>query len=204
MKKHLILVALFVGAIAVSCQRPSKTVVVDAVSVEGITIAMIDTDRIFREYDKVHDMRREIEETEQRLTNDLQQQATRLERDHQTLQNDFQNLQRIGHTLTVSDLTQRETQINTRLEQIQRRAEELGRLEQRYAQQLMELQMMRNQEVEDTIFAFIERFNETHGFSIIMSSARGSGVLYAMPSMDITQQVLDGLNAEYAVVRRRR
>lgn len=204
MKKTLIYIVLIFGIIAVSCQRPSETVVVEAISVEGITIAMVDTDFIFANYDMAADVRREIEETERRLTNDLQQQARRLETDHQTLQTDHQNYLRIGHTLTLSEQRQREEQFNRRAEQLQRRAEELQRLEQRYMQQLMELQAQRSREVEDAIFSFIERFNETQGFSIIMSNARGSGVLYSLPSMDITAQILEGLNAEYARTRRTR
>lgn len=205
MKKTLIYAAFIFGVVAVSCQgRPTETIVVEAISVEGITIAMVNTDLIFAGYDMVATVRQEFEETERRLTNDLQQQARRLETDFQNLQNDVQNYTRIGHTLTLSEQNQREAQFRTREEQIQRRAEELGRLEQRYMQQLMELQSQRNQEIEEAIFSFVERFNETHGFSIIMSSARGSGVLYSLPSMDITPQILEGLNAEYARTRRSR
>jgi Skp family chaperone for outer membrane proteins len=205
MKKTLIYVTLILGVIVASCQgRQAETLVVEAISVEGITIAMINTDSIFAFYDMAADMRRELEETERRLTNDLQQQARRFETDVQNLQNDVQNYTRIGHTLTLSDQNQREAQFRNREEQLQQRAEELQRLEQRYMQQLMELQAQRSREVENAIFAFVERFNQTQGFSIIMSNARGSGVLYSLPSMDITAPILEALNAEYARTRTRR
>jgi len=205
MKKNLIYVTFILGGLFVGCQqKQSETPVISAGSVEGITIAMINTDTIFARYDMADDMRRELEETERRLTNDLQQQARRFETDVQNLQNDVQNYTRIGHTLTLSDQNQREAQFRSREEQLQQRAEELQRLEQRYMQQLMELQTLRSREVEDVIFSFVEKFNQTHGFSIIMSNARGSGVLYSLPSMDITIQVLEALNAEYSQTRRRR
>ena len=205
MKKNLIYVTFILGGLFVGCQqKQSETPVISAGSVEGITIAMINTDTIFARYDMADDMRRELEETERRLTNDLQQQARRFETDVQNLQNDVQNYTRIGHTLTLSDQNQREAQFRSREEQLQQRAEELQRLEQRYMQQLIELQTLRSREVEDVIFSFVENFNQTQGFSIIMSNARGSGVLYSLPSMDITTQVLDALNAEYSQTRRRR
>jgi len=205
MKKNLIYVTFILGGLFVGCQqKQSETPVISAGSVEGITIAMINTDTIFARYDMAADMRRELEETERRLTNDLQQQARKFETDVQNLQNDVQNYTRIGHTLTLSDQNQREAQFRNREEQLQQRAEELQRLEQRYMQQLMELQTLRSREVEDVIFSFVEKFNQTQGFSIIMSNARGSGILYALPSMDITTQVLDALNAEYSQTRRRR
>ena len=205
MKKNLIYVTFILGGLFVGCQqKQSETPVISTGSVEGITIAMINTDTIFARYDMAADMRRELEETERRLTNDLQQQARKFETDVQNLQNDVQNYTRIGHTLTLSDQNQREAQFRNREEQLQQRAEELQRLEQRYMQQLMELQTLRGREVEDVIFSFVEKFNQTQGFSIIMSNARGSGILYALPSMDITTQVLDALNAEYSQTRRRR
>jgi len=205
MKKTLIYATFILGGIAVSCQqKQTETPVVAVGSMEGITIAMINTDTIFSLYDMAADMRRELEETERRLTNDLQQQARRFETDVQNLQNDVQNYTRIGHTLTLSEQNQREAQFRNREEQLQQRAEELQRLEQRYMQQMMELQTQRSREVEDAVFSFVEKFNQTHGFSIIMSNARGSGVLYSLPSMNITTQVLEALNAEYSQTRRRR
>jgi Skp family chaperone for outer membrane proteins len=192
MKKTLFYITLIFCGIAVSCQSKSpETTVITAGSVEGITIAMVDTDSIFANYDMVADMVKELEEAETRLTNDLQRQA-------RNFQTDYENYLRIGSTLTLSEQRQREAAL-------QKRQEDLQSLEQRYVQQLMELRSQRNREAEDQIFSFIEKYNQTHGnFSIIMSSARTSGVLYALPSMDITGPILEGLNAEYAQNRRRR
>jgi outer membrane protein len=186
MKKTLIYTTFILGGIAVSCQnKQSETPVATVGSVEGITIAMVDTDSIFAHYDMVADMIKELEDTEKRLTNDLQRQA-------KNFQNDYESYLKIGATLTLSEQRKRE-------EALQKRQEELQKLEQRYTQQLMTLRSQRNQEVEDQIFSFIEKYNETHGnYTIVMSNSRTSGVLYSLPSMDITEPILEGLNTEYA------
>jgi len=206
MKKTLIYVTLILGGIAVSCQpKQSETTVIKAGSIEGISIAMVNTDTIFALYDMAADVRKEIEETESKLTADLQRQARNLEAEHQRIQTDHQNYLRIGHTLTLSEQRQREEQFERRMGQLNSRAQQLQALEQRYTQQLIELQAQRSQEVNDHIFSFIERYNEEHGnFTIIMSNARASGVLYSLPSMDITGPILEGLNAEYVQIRRAR
>ena len=190
MKKTLIYTTLILGAFAVSCQnKSSEPSIVKVASVEGITIATIDTDVIFENFDMVADMMRELEATERRLMDDLQRQA-------RSWQTDMENYLQIGATLTLSEQRRRE-------EQLERRREELQQLEQRYAQQMMEVSGRKNQEMQDHIFAFVEEFNKTNGnFTIILSKARGSGVLYALPSLDITGPILEALNAEYAQNRR--
>jgi outer membrane protein len=203
MKKTLIYIALI---FAVSCQnKPSETAVVAVGSVGEITIAMIDTDSIFANYDMADDMRRELEAAEKRLTEDLQRQARSLQTDYQKLEADFENYQRIGHTLTLSEQRQREEQFQKRGEQMQRRQGEMQQLEQRYMQQLMELQAQKNGELQEKIFSFIEEYNKNNeNFSIIMSNSRSAGVLYSLPSMDITAPVLEAMNTEYARIRKKK
>ena len=206
MKKTLIYATFILGGIAVSCQpKQSETIVTAASSTEGITIAMIDTDSIFANYDMADDMEREFEATKKRLTEDLQRQARSLQTDYQKLETNFENYQKIGHTLTLSEQRQREAQFQGQGEQLQKRQGELQQLDQRYMQQLMELQAQKTREVEDKVFSFIEEFNKENGnFSIIMSNSRTSGVLYSLPSMDITGPVLEALNADYSKNRRKK
>ncbi|MDR0438416.1 MAG: OmpH family outer membrane protein [Bacteroidales bacterium] len=192
MKKTLIYAAFIFGGIAVSCQsKPSETSVFSAGSVEGITIAMIDTDVIFENYDMVADVMSELEAIEKRLTQDLQRQA-------RNFQTDYENYLKVGATMTLSEQRKKE-------EQLQKRQEEIQQLEQRYMQQLMEARAQKNQEVQDQMFSFIEEFNKENGnYSIIMSKARTSGVLYSLPSMDITEAVLEAMNADYSKNRRKK
>jgi Skp family chaperone for outer membrane proteins len=104
---------------------------------------------------------------------------------------------KIGGTLTLSEQKKKE-------EQLQKRQQDLQQLEHRYAQQLMDTRNLRNQEVQDKIFAFVEEYNKAHdNFTIILSKARTSGVLYSLPSMDITGEVLEALNEDYAKNRKK-
>jgi len=194
MKKTIIYATLILGVIATSCQHKQSDPTVKKVFSEGsgISIATIDTDSIFANYDMVADMIRELEGVERRLTEDLQRQA-------QAWQTDYENYLRVGATMTLSEQRRRE-------EQLERRRDELQQLEQRYMQQLMETRARKNQEVQDKIFSFIEEYNKEHGnYTIILSKARSNAaVLYSLPSMDITAGVLIALNEDYGRTRRRR
>ena len=55
-----------------------------------------------------------------------------------------------------------------------------------------------NQDVFSTINAFLLRYGKKHSYKIILVAANGN-IAYADPSMEITDQVVDELNKEYAI-----
>lgn len=53
-----------------------------------------------------------------------------------------------------------------------------------------------NQIMRDSIQSFLRDYNKQKGYSIILSKA-GDNILYADPAMDITTDVVNGLNKRY-------
>ena len=53
-----------------------------------------------------------------------------------------------------------------------------------------------NEEMRDSIENFLKDYNKTHKYSIILSKIE-SNILYADKAMNITQDVLKGLNKRY-------
>ncbi|MBT3241639.1 MAG: OmpH family outer membrane protein [Bacteroidetes bacterium] len=54
-----------------------------------------------------------------------------------------------------------------------------------------------NQQVYTTVIDYVNKYNETHGYNLILSQTSGGALLYADDYMNVTLQVLDGLNAAY-------
>ena len=52
-------------------------------------------------------------------------------------------------------------------------------------------------EVHDTIVSFISRFNKMKNYTFIFERSYGGTLLYADPSLEITDEILKGLNGEY-------
>lgn len=50
--------------------------------------------------------------------------------------------------------------------------------------------------MRDSIQSFLRDYNKQKGYSIILSKA-GDNILYANPAMDITTDVVNGLNKRY-------
>ncbi|MDE6493921.1 MAG: OmpH family outer membrane protein [Bacteroidales bacterium] len=155
------------------------------IPVSGLTIATVNIDSINQGYQMVADIQQELVRTESRLTADIQNQAN-------AFQKEYDNYLKIGATLTLSEQHKRE-------EQLQQKQQSIAELQQTYANQLVSLQAQRMEEVSNSILSFIEKFNRENGqFGMIVSTGKQSGVLYSLPSMDITSAVLRGLNEEYA------
>ncbi len=60
-----------------------------------------------------------------------------------------------------------------------------------------------NSDVQKTIYEYIRRFNQKHGYDCVLAyTIGGGGVLGVNDSLDVTKQVLAGLNAEYKAVKK--
>lgn len=185
------IVALAVGVCAFSCQNkqnaagtPSSASETAAVAVEGLTIATVNIDSINMGYQLVADIQRELERTETRLTADVQNQAN-------AFQKEYENYLKIGATLTLAEQKRREANL-------EKKQQDIAALQQTYANQLVTLQAQRMEDVTNTILSYIEKYNEENGpYTLVVMTGRNSGVLYAQPSLDVTQEVIDGLNQEY-------
>lgn len=71
----------------------------------------------------------------------------------------------------------------------------MANLENNMQKQYMEAQQI----VNDSIQAYIEHYNSTHGYDAIFIK---SATLYINPALDITDEIVEGLNARYNKVKK--
>lgn len=74
--------------------------------------------------------------------------------------------------------------------------EELEKLQSKYSVQFEKERQKYNDEMRDSIESFLKDYNKDHKYSIILSKVENN-ILYAEKSMDITEDVLNGLNKRY-------
>ncbi|MBN1199564.1 MAG: OmpH family outer membrane protein, partial [Bacteroidales bacterium] len=68
----------------------------------------------------------------------------------------------------------------------------------RYTQQVAEQEFKMNTQLLDTVNSFLTRFNQQYGYDYILAYRSAGEILIASDKLDITQQVLELLNQEYA------
>ena len=194
MKKHTFILAaaalLLVSLTACdnnSKQNPEATAPV--VKEGGLKIAYVDTDTIMAHYQYAIDMEKEILEYKE-------QQEAYGRQQMEKFQTDYQNYLKNGASMTLTQQQQKEAELK-------QRAEKMSTLEQELTAKIMDRQMSENTKLLNAIFAFIREYNAANQqFDVILrKSFNDTPVLYANPALDITQEILDGLNEEYKNVK---
>ena len=151
----------------------------------GLKVAYINTDSVLAKYQMARDMEESLKAYQQSLENELQSKASKLKSDYENYMKNGSNLTLTQQKQTEQDLTQRQ--------------QNLPAQQQQMLTNLQERQMADNKKLLDAIYAFIRDYNSKHqNFDIILSkSYMASPVLYIDEGMDITDEIIEGLNKEY-------
>ena len=141
----------------------------------GLTVAYVDTDTLLANYEYA-------KELEQELLAYKSQQEQYGRQQIEKFQKDYQDYLKNGDKLTRTQ-----------------RSEKMATLEQELTDKIMELQIEENTKLLNAIFAFVREYNaQNQKFDVILRKTfENSPTLYLNPGMDITQEILDGLNEEH-------
>lgn len=152
----------------------------------GSNIAYIRIDTLMAGYDMAKDLSGELQIKMDAAQKDLEKRGRNLERDA----NDFQN----RYTKGLMTRSQAEEANNKLMQQQQ----ELAALEQQKTYELNEERFVMNNRIIDAIRTYVEKYNSEKGFDVIISTDGTSNiVLTGNPALDITDEILKGLNEEY-------
>ncbi len=192
MKKHttLLLAAIFTLGLA-ACnnannkQNPEATTPV--VAEGGLKIAYIDTDTLLAKYQYAIDMEKEIREYGEQQRRYGQQQVD-------AFQKDYNNYLQTGSTMTL-------TQQQSKEAELKQRAEKMQTLEQELMTKIADKQSSETVKVMNAIMAYVREYNAANQqFDIIITKA---ATLYINPAMDITNEIVEGLNEEYKNIKKK-
>lgn len=158
----------------------------------GLTIAYVDTDTLLANYEYAKDLEAELLAYKNQQEQYGRQQIERF-------QKDYQDYLKNGSNLTL-------TQQQAKEAELKQRSEKMATLEQELTSKIMERQIEENTKLLNAIFAFVREYNaQNQQFDIIMRKTfENSPNLYLNPGMDITQEILDGLNEEYKNVKNKK
>ena len=157
-----------------------------------LKIAFVDSDSLLAKYQYAIDLQEELNKYKDAQEKSYQQQMTKF-------QNDYQNYLKTGENMTLSQQQATEAELK-------QRADKLATLEQELAAKVMQKQMDSNIELLNRIFAFVREYNaDNQQFDIILRKTfNDSPSLYMNPAMDITDEIIEGLNNEYKEVKAKR
>ncbi len=76
--------------------------------------------------------------------------------------------------------------------------QDLQQLSQRLSNELMGEQEKLNRQLRDTLVNYLDIFATDKPYKMILSNTLGDNVLYGVKDVDVTNQIVDGLNARHA------
>ncbi len=152
--------------------------------IEGeFKIAFINSDTVLKHFNFFKISRDKLEAKGKQMDNDLKNRANGLQREITNYQNTVSNLT-IGQAKAIEeDLTKK--QQNLRLYQ-----ESLG-------QELAMEESKLNQELYEKITSYLKDYGTKNGIHAVFKFDPSSDLLFAGQTMDITQEIIEGLNATF-------
>ena len=148
-------------------------------------IVYVDLDRILAEYDMANDLRSVVETKVQNIQAEVTRRGKKLENEVKAFQEKIDKglLTRTNAEIQGQKLQQQEIDFNNYAAQKQ--------------QEINEEQMVMMNQLGDAIQTYINKYNEEMQYSMIITNSGGAPVIAANPALNITDDILAGLNEEY-------
>ena len=153
------------------------------IAVSGLKIAYIDVDSLLANYTFYQDLAEEMTRKEENYRLALTEEANKWQKDVEAHQKKIAN--------SVYSSVERAQSEENRLAKRQQALQEKS---DKYTQELLAERDANSQKISETVDNFVKEYNKTHGFNMIISKA---SLLYADEALNITAQILEGLNAAY-------
>lgn len=201
MKKLLIAVAvLALGMTACNNTNNNATTTEEAAVQTTGKIAYFNIDQVVAEYTFAKDKQAEFQAKYDAATKKLAANEKAIEKDYNKLQNKVVELQdkvqkvlitRANAEVEMQKLQAEEAKIQERINKHQQEA-------QKVANELGEEEMVINNQIVNNVYEFVAKLNADLRYDLVLSSTTTGGpIINANPALNITAEIVAGLNAAY-------
>lgn len=190
MKKYFIAAAILcAGYVLSSCQGKTEEeeTTNENVQATGLKIAYVELDTLMSNYQLYKDYSEVLTRKGNNIQNTLAKKQRKLEADAAAMQKKYES-----NGFTTRDELERAQQ------NIQQQQADLAQLAERLNAEFNNEQARINEEARDSIQSFLKKYNKTKKYDYVMVKA-GDNLLIANPKLDITNEVIKGLNKRYKI-----
>jgi outer membrane protein len=182
----IVLFALHFSGNKKSATQSEATAVGDSVKFTKLPIAYVNVDSLLINYSFAKDLNEALLRKQEGSRASLNEKAKVL----QAEMGDFQK--KVDNNAFLS---------RDRAEAEQRRLmgkqQEFEQMKERLSSELMVQQQKMNEQLRDTINAFLKEYNKEKNYHLIISNTMFDNILYAKESYNITKEVVEQLNERY-------
>ncbi len=155
-------------------------------SYDNLRVAYVNIDSLLNGYDMYIDKRDEFVEEQTNSQSELQSRSRQLQ----------QEFNELREKLNKGMITRAKAQMMQR--NLGEKEQKLRQLRQNMSSELAEKEQVIYRQVLNSVMDYLDDYAEKHDYHYILSYSFGGPVLYKKDDFEITQDVLKGLNEEYA------
>jgi outer membrane protein len=150
-----------------------------------ITIAYVEYDSLLSQYKLAQDVQKELVRKEMSINNTMESERKKLQEEAAEFERNMQN----GIYIT-------EERAKIEYEKILKKEQEAMKRGQKLVEDLEKKRAEKLTALSNAINNYIKEYNSTKGYDFILTRI-GGNMLYANEALDITKDIVDGLNALY-------
>ena len=190
MKNTTLILCILAMMGAISCKNAATTESAAATETAAVAategkIVYIDLDKILMDYDMANDLRSVVETKVQNIQAEINRRGQKLEKQVADYQDKIQKglMTRSVAEVQSQKLQQQELEFNNYAAQKQ--------------QEIQEEQVVMMNQLGDAIKTFLDKYNAEKQYAMILTNQGGAPVIAGDAALNITDDVLAGLNEEY-------
>lgn len=183
----LALIVLFAQCAGKSENQSANNSSSQAAGLSGMKIAFVEVDTLLAKYNFCIDLNEAMVKKSENVRLTLNQKAAELEKQKREFQTKYEN-----NAYLSQERAQQE------YNRIAKQEQDLQALSNKLQSELMSENEKNSLQLRDSINAFLKEYNKDKKYSMIFSNTGFDNLLYADDAYNITQEILDGLNARYS------
>lgn len=148
-------------------------------------IAFYHIDRVLAEYNMSVELQTNFQKEYEAKDKELGASARKLEKDYAALQEKINKV-----LITRADAEKEAAKLQERQNSLQARSEKASA-------ELAEKEQVMTNQILNAIYEYVTELNTEAQYDIILVSQTGSPVMIVNPELDLTQQIIEGLNKAY-------
>ncbi len=166
----------------------SDTLVAPIKNIKQSAVVYINSDTLWDKYEYVIKIRKELERERNTAEANFTNQYKALELEYNELRERAANLSQDEGMAKQQELMAKEQQLSDYRDKL--------------TESLSKKEMENNEMLQKNIIEYLDRNYNNTNYTYILGYSRGGGILYAKDSLDITSEVVDGLNAEFKLKKK--
>ena len=152
------------------------------IDLKGAKIVYVNTDSLWEKYDMVTEIKK-------KLGSQRDQAESEFASKYQTLANEEQNFREIASRLSEEESLRQQ-------QEFLQKEQKLSSFREQTEQRLLKDEQEKNEQITKSITDYLKKVYKSTHYTYILGYTHGSGILFANDSLDITAEVVEGMNKQ--------